>query len=801
MNAHTLSDYLELFRREGLLPEEPSRPLPLERPVALVSCDSQQVAPGTLFVCKGRHFREEYLRQAAAQGAFCYLSQQEYPDVSIPCIRVSDIRLAMARAAALYYGNPWEKLDIAGITGTKGKSTTAYYVKSILDQHTRDRSGENGLISSIDTYDGAERFESHLTTPEPLELHRHFANAAEHGLKYFVMEVSSQALKYRRVEGVRFSVACFLNIDYDHISPIEHPDWEDYFASKLRIFRQCRAAVVNLDAKHADRALAAASGAERTVTFSQQDPGADIYGYDVHRDGEGIAFRVRTAAFDRQFRLGMPGLFNVQNALAAIAICTLFGVSQRDIYVGLMRARVPGRMEVYANANRRIVAIVDYAHNALSFEKLFQSVREEYAGWSVSIVFGCPGKKALDRRRDLGELAGRYAQHVYLTEEDPGEEDAGTICRQIAAFVAAHNCPYTILLNRDDAIRAAVMDAKPNTVILVTGKGAETREKRGLDYIPVPSDVEYVKQALQEYDHSHRLDGLGQVRGLLHTLPPLYACNGKIIVIKYGGAALAGADTADSVFADVAALRMAGASVVLVHGGGKSIDGWLSRFGVQPRFSGGYRVTDDTTMEVVEMSLSGQMNKKLVTALCEQGIRAVGVSGRDGGLLRARQKKMPGTELGRVGEIESVDPSLIRTLLDAGYVPVISPVAAGADGGAYNVNADEAACAIAEALGAENLIYLTDVDGVLMDTGNEKTLLHTLSLGYAEELLAEGMISGGMAPKLSSCVSAIHSGIRKVMVLDGRVEHTVLQAIATGQFRGTVLTPDRAEPKKESVTS
>ena len=791
MNHHALSEYLELFCREGLLASEPSQTLPSKEAVALVSCNSHQVIPGTLFLCKGRHFREEYLCQAAAQGAFCYVSEQEYPGVSLPCIQVNDIRMAMAKAAAFFYGNPWEKLDVVGITGTKGKSSTAYYVKSILDRHTREGNGGNGLISSIDTYDGSERFESHLTTPEPLELQRHFANAADHGLRYFVMEVSSQALKYHRVEGVRFSVACFLNIDYDHISPIEHPDWEDYFASKLRIFRQCRTAVVNLDGKHSDRVLEAASGAERILTFSQQDPGADVYGYDVRRDGEGIAFRVRTAEFDRQFRLGMPGLFNVQNALAAIAVCTVFGVSQRDIYAGLIRARVPGRMEVYTNANRRIVAIVDYAHNALSFEALFQSVREEYAGWSVSIVFGCPGRKALGRRRDLGELAGRYAQHVYLTEEDPGEENVGAICREIAAYVAAQDCPYTIQPNRGEAIRAAVLDAQPNTVVLVTGKGAETREKRGLDYVSVPSDVEYIHRALQEYDNCHRLDGLGQVRGLLHTLPPLYACSGKLIVIKYGGAALAGSDTVDSIFSDVAALRMAGANVVLVHGGGKRIDQWLSRFGIRPNFFGGYRVTDDDTMDVVEMALSGQMNKKLVSALCGQGIKAVGVSGRDGGLLRVRPKQLPGADLGRVGEIDEVDPSLIRTLLDAGYVPVISPVASGADGSAYNVNADEAACAIAEALGAENLIYLTDVDGILMDTGNEKTLLRTLSLGCAEELLAEGMISGGMAPKLSSCVSAIHGGIQKVLVLDGRVEHTVLQAIATGQFRGTVLTPER----------
>lgn len=508
MEDHKLSAYLNLFARAGILTGEAAS-LPGEESVTLVSCDSREVIPGTLFVRKGSHFREEYLRQAEQQGAFCYVSQDPpAAGVSIPCIQVSDVRLAMARAASLYYGSAWRKLQLIGITGTKGKSTTTYYVKSILDRHMRETGQETGVISSIDTYDGEERFESHLTTPEPLQLHRHFANAAAHGLQYMVMEVSSQALKYDRVEGVQFNVACFLNIGYDHISPIEHPDWEDYFSSKLRIFQQCKTAVVDLDTEYADRVLQAAGNAERMVTFSRRDPSADVYGFDEVSDGGKITFRVRAKNQEDVVRLNMPGLFNVQNALAAIAISMALAVPRQTIYQGLQEAQVPGRMETYSSADRHITVIVDYAHNGLSFETLFSSVMKEYPGRRITIVFGCPGKKSLDRRRDLGRIAGTYAQHVYLTEEDPGEEDAEAICREIAVHVSAQGCSSSILVDRGDAIRAAVADAArdvtQDTVLLVTGKGRETREKRGLAYVPVTSDVEYVRQALQSYDGSQR---------------------------------------------------------------------------------------------------------------------------------------------------------------------------------------------------------------------------------------------------------------------------------------------------------
>ncbi len=495
--------YLTMLEQEHLLLNKSqifSYPSFLEHAVNHISYDSRTVLPDTLFICKGAHFDRKYLLQAAEQGAFCYVSEQIYPAVTIPCILVSDIRLSMIRLASLFYDNLSDKLTMIGITGTKGKSTTAYYIKSILDHYMMElHQPETGLLSSIDTFEGVERVESHMTTPEPLDLLEHLEHAVGQGIRYFTMEVSSQALKYERVKGIQYQVGCFLNIGQDHISPIEHCDWEDYITSKMKLFRQCRVAVVNLDMDHAARVLEAAEAAEQVVCFSQKDAREDVYGYQVQKAEKGIAFRVRTAAFDDWFRISMPGFFNVENALAAIAVCVTLGVSQSAIYDGLLAAKVPGRMETYATKDGRVIAIVDYAHNELSFRKLLQSVTEEYPEYRIHMVFGCPGGKAPERRRDLGLIAAAYSQHIYLTEEDPGEESVPAICREIAGYIQ-NRCPYTILEDRGDAISAAILEARKKTVVLITGKGAETREKRGLDYITVPSDVDHVHRIIAQYN-------------------------------------------------------------------------------------------------------------------------------------------------------------------------------------------------------------------------------------------------------------------------------------------------------------
>lgn len=493
-----LGDYCALLDKLGLLAAPLPGGLELGRPVELVSYNSKEVVPGTLFLCKGAHFKPEYLADAKRRGAFAYVSENAYPEVNLPCVQVGDMRRTLAPLAVKYYNDPSQKLKVIGLTGTKGKSSTAYYLKYILDEHLAPKGKSCGVISSIETWDGVERFESHLTTPEPLELQKHFANALSAGMEYLVMEVSSQALKYHRTLGTRFAAAAFLNIGTDHISPIEHPDFDDYFHSKLKIFAQADFSCVNLDCGHAQEALEAAQAACPAVsTFSRHNPAANVYGHDVRKVGGDILFQVDGAQLSGQYRLTMPGLFNVDNALAAIAICQGLGIPRDAVREGLSHARVPGRMEVYSSENGDVVAIVDYAHNRMSFETLFRSVTQEYPGRRIVTVFGCPGKKAFDRRRDLGEVSGTYSDLVVLTEEDSGEEDTVSICREIASHVA---CTCEIQPNRGEAIRRAVLSCHDPSVILITGKGAETRQKRGLEYIDTPSDVEYAQAFLREYD-------------------------------------------------------------------------------------------------------------------------------------------------------------------------------------------------------------------------------------------------------------------------------------------------------------
>ncbi|MCI8436295.1 MAG: UDP-N-acetylmuramyl-tripeptide synthetase, partial [Lawsonibacter sp.] len=531
--------------------------------VELVSYDSREVVPGTLFLCKGAHFKAEFLQMAQEKGAIAYVSEKPYPESPLPCLLVSGMRSTIAPLADRFYDHPSGKLKVIGLTGTKGKSSTAYYLKYILDSCLAEQDKpESGIISSIDTYDGVDRFESHITTPDALDLQRHFHHAVQSGLEYLTMEVSSQALKYHRSLCTDFAAACFLNIGYDHISPIEHSDFEDYFSSKLRIFRQGAVNCVNLDCGHADRILAAALEAGRPVyTFSQRDKEADVFASQVRKRGGDILFQVRTRRYEREFRLTMPGLFNVENALAAITVCEALGVPQRHIYAGLERARVPGRMEVYSNAGETVTAIVDYAHNRMSFETLFRSVQAEYPGRRIVTVFGCPGLKALDRRRDLGEISGKYSDLVVLTEEDSGEEDTLSICQEIAGHVAEQGCAYIIQPNRGEAIRQAILSCKEPSILLITGKGQETRQKRGREYVEVPTDVDYVHTFLREYDAARQLDGLEQVRSLLALLPALEKHRGR-------KAAVWSASPGEDLRQDASALRTVGMEVSLVQPGG-----------------------------------------------------------------------------------------------------------------------------------------------------------------------------------------------------------------------------------------
>ena len=501
-----LGEYYQLLIRHGLLADTAPLGADLSRPVALVSCDSRVVVPNTLFVCKGAAFRADFLRDAMGLGAFVYVSETAYPEIPLPCLRVTDIRAAMGLLADLAYGHPSGKLTVTGITGTKGKTTTAYYLKSILDTWLAGQGHrESAILSTIVTDDGVERRPAKLTTPEPLDLQRHLLNAVTAGADYLTMEVSSQALKYGRVIGVDLACAVFLNIGEDHISPVEHPDLEDYFQSKLLIFRQAAAACVNLDSDRAEEVCSAAAGTcPRVVTFSCREEGAAVFAKDIRKVGSRIRFQVRTPRYERDMAISTPGLFNVENALAALAVCEVLDIPAEAAAQGLEGAFVPGRMEHYQSADGQISVIVDYSHNGMSLENALRSVRREYPGRELTVLFGCTGGKGLDRREGMGNAAGAHADRIILTEDDPGPEEVEAICADIGRYLRAHGKEYTVIPDREEAVAEAIMGCRTPAVVLLAGKGCEQQQKRKNGPEPCVPDGMLARRVLDRYDQGCR---------------------------------------------------------------------------------------------------------------------------------------------------------------------------------------------------------------------------------------------------------------------------------------------------------
>ena len=474
-----------------------------------VSCNSADVVPGTLFICKGAAFKPAYLEAAAAAGAVAYLAAEPYPAVKLPCVRTQSVRLAMGLLADAAYDHPSGKLAICAFTGTKGKTTCAYYLRGILDaaNAAAGRSGRTPIFSTIELDDGIEAGASKLTTPEPLELQRHLANAAAAGAPYVVMEASSQALKYGRVTGTRFAVGAFINIGNDHISPIEHPTFEDYLAAKLRIFEHAQTGVVNLDTDpaHVGKVLdAARAHCARVLTYSTEHAEADVALLSAcpapDRPGATLA-TVRTPGFTAQMVVPSPAEFNVSNALAAVTCAYALGVDEQSIAHGLGGVYVPGRMELVPLPGDKLVGVVDYAHNGDELETLLSTVRRHYPGREVVAVFGATGVKGVERRVGMGVAAGKLADRVVATEDDPGTEDPAAICATIVENVRAQgNDNVQVVLDRAEAIRTAVRETTQPAVIVVAGKGHEKRMLRAEGPVPYEGDAVLLERAVRELE-------------------------------------------------------------------------------------------------------------------------------------------------------------------------------------------------------------------------------------------------------------------------------------------------------------
>lgn len=289
------------------------------------------------------------------------------------------------------------------------------------------------------------------------------------------------------------------------------------------------------------------------------------------------------------------------------------------------------------------------------------------------------------------------------------------------------------------------------------------------------------------------LTSLEKAKVLIEALPYIQRFNRKIIVIKYGGSAMADEELKRTVIQDAVFLKLAGFKPIIVHGGGKEISSWLGRIGKKPEFVNGLRVTDDETMEVAEMVLN-KVNKSLVQLVGELGVKAAGISGKDGMLLKCEKKLSNGQDIGHVGNVTEVDPKIIYDLLEKDFLPIICPIGFDDDHESYNVNADDAACAIAKALKAEKLVFLTDVEGVYRDFNDKSSLISELHLSEAHKLIDSGVMGGGMLPKLNNCVEAVESGVSRVHIMDGRTPHCLLLEIFTDKGIGTAILGDN-EPE------
>lgn len=501
----SIKQAVELLEQDGLLVGYDCPPQLLEHRFSHLSYSSADVTPDTFFICKGATFKEEYLRDAIAKGAGVYLAQSLYEGVDCPHILVSDIRKAMSLVSIAFYQKAYRNFRVVGLTGTKGKTTTTYFMKNILDAFCRRNpqlcaAQKSAVLSTVEVDTGIEHHEAHLTTPESPDLQRYFAQTRDSGLPFLTMEVSSQAYKLSRVYGMDFDIGMFLNIGEDHIGPLEHTDFEDYFSCKLQLMEHCRTAIVNREMDHAQRVLEhARAHAQRVLTFGKLET-ADLDDddcwilRDIQKEEQGFTFTTSHGLAQDSWRIRMAGRFNVENALAAILAAKALGVDDQSIREGLLQNEVQGRMNLFEKDG--VTVLVDYAHNFLSFQKLYESLKADYPGQRIVVVVGCPGGKAQLRRRDIGTLSGQNADYLYLTAEDPQFEDVRSICEEIASFVKPYGTPYEIIEDRAQAVEKAITTAQEGDVIVLAAKGEEVYQKVRGEYVYYESDLAIAKRLL-----------------------------------------------------------------------------------------------------------------------------------------------------------------------------------------------------------------------------------------------------------------------------------------------------------------
>jgi UDP-N-acetylmuramoyl-L-alanyl-D-glutamate--2,6-diaminopimelate ligase len=466
----------------------------LKRNITRVVYDSRRAVPGSLFVCIDGFKTDghKFIQSALDNGAAAFIVQKDIPrPEGVTVIRVPDTRYALAYAADAFFGHPSGAFALLGITGTKGKTTTTYMIKSILEQ-----AGQTvGIIGTVANSIGSEKIPAQRTTPESLDLQEIFDKMKDKGADTVAMEVSSQGLKLSRVAACEFSIGVFTNFSQDHIGGSEHPDMEDYFLSKMLLFSMAKRGLVNADSPYAKRVMECSKCPFMTYGIHNR---ADIMATDVVTHSDRVEFRVESPWFSMPVEVSVPGTFSVYNALAAIGVAGMMGIRQEYILGGLKDIHIPGRAEVVPTPGKPWTVMIDYAHTPDSLENILNTVKGFAPGRVIS-VFGCGGDRDRSKRPQMGQISGRIADFTIITSDNPRTEDPAGIISDIEEGIKLTKGKYRVIQDRTEAIRYAMEHAHKGDIIVLAGKGHETYQMfkdKTIHY----DEREIVKEILDELE-------------------------------------------------------------------------------------------------------------------------------------------------------------------------------------------------------------------------------------------------------------------------------------------------------------
>ena len=442
--------------------------------------DSRNVKEGSVFVCITGAVRDghDFVQEVAEKGATAVVVEKEVEAPEhVTVIKVEDTRYALALASAAYFGYPADELKVIGITGTKGKTTTTYMVKSILEGVGH----KVGLIGTIEAIIGDEIIPAKNTTPESFTIHQYFRKMVDAGCTAVVMEVSSQGLMLHRTAGIPFEIGIFTNLGEDHIGPNEHKDFDDYKRCKGLLFKQCKIGIANVDDAHFADVFQEATCKIETFGFSEK---ADLRANDVKLVSSpghlGVAYQA-SGLLNFDVEIDIPGTFSVYNSLTAIAVCRHFDVPVAKIAEALKTAKVKGRIEM-VKVSEDFTLMIDYAHNAMSLESLLTTLKE-YNPKRLVCLFGCGGNRAKARRFEMGEVSGNLADLTIITSDNPRFEEPQDIINDIKTGISKTDGKYVEIIDRKEAIRYAIDEAQVGDVIVLAGKGHEDyQEIKGVKY-------------------------------------------------------------------------------------------------------------------------------------------------------------------------------------------------------------------------------------------------------------------------------------------------------------------------------